>query len=128
MIHTFTNDDGIKVIPFGSAQIEVKNGFWTFNGKQVRKGDIALQMFVSRFIVGCRLAFPLREHKLVPSHSVLATQETKYSSGHLRVHNYIFPPTRDEIAAKELARKEKSIGVSYLPEMEIFPEFIPKTN
>ena len=118
MTHTFTDNEGNTVIPFGSAQVEVSNGYWTFNGKQVRKADVTLQMFVSRFIVGCRLVFPIMEQNRSRSHSVIATKETRMAHGHLKEFNYKFPATKEE----------KLVAVSYLPEIEIFPEFIPKSN
>lgn len=120
MIQTFTDNDGNEVVPFGSAAVTVKNGLWTFNGKQVSKGDVALQMFVSRFIAGCRLAFPVKEKRIhrVPSHSVIATQKAVMAHGHLKEFNYQFPPTREE----------KLVAISYLPEINVFPEFIPKSN
>ena len=123
MIHTFTDNNGNEVIPFGSAQVTVKDGFWTFNGKQVRKGDIALQMFVSRFIIGCRLAFPIKEKRQVtPSHSVIATREQRYAHGHLSHHNYKFP---DWVLK---SKGEADIVSIPTPTMDIFPEFIKKDN
>jgi hypothetical protein len=125
MIKTFTDNDGNEVVPFGSAAVTVNNGHWTFNGKQVRKGDIALQMFISRFIVGCRLAYPISERRQVtPSHSVVATQTTNYAHGHLKQHNYKFP----DWVLKSKGDADEVHTISFVPVMDIFPEFIKKQN
>ncbi len=109
MIKTFTDDDGNKVVPFGSAAVTVENGFWTFNGKEVRKGNFALQSFVSRFIVGCRLAYPVEERVITPSHSEIATRKTFICHGHLKKHNHRF----------------RKVEERNLPEpIDILPEFV----
>lgn len=91
MIQTFIDNDGKEVVPFGSAAITVKNGIWTFNGKEVRKVNFALQSFVARFIVGCRLAYLVETpRELTPSNSEIATKKTHWKHGHLRQFNHRF--------------------------------------
>ena len=113
MIYTITDNEGKKVVPFGSGAIEVKNGFWTFNGKEVRKCDSVLKQFIARFIVSCKFAYPI-ENPLVEreaSHSVIATQETFYKHIHLKQHNHRF------------LKKERA---ALLEPIEILPDFVKK--
>jgi len=126
MTQTFL-DTPVETFPIGVAKIQVQEGHWTFNNKPIKNCKFPVQQLVETFIKTCAFRMEVKEvSSSTPSHSVLATKETKWANAHLRAHNYKFPPTKDELAAIEATRQEKAIGVSYLPEIEIFPEFIPK--
>lgn len=119
-------DTPVETFPLGVAKIEVKEGHWTFNNKPVKDCKFPIQQLVMNFIKTCAFRMEVQNETIARSYSVIATKETVWAGAKLKAYNYVFPPTKEEIAAKEAARKEKAIGVSYLPEIEIFPEFIPK--
>jgi len=119
-------DTPVETFPLGVAKIEVQNGHWTFNNKPLKNCKFPIQRLVETFIKANAFRMEIQNESITRSYSVIATKETVWAGSKLKAYNYVFPPTKEEIAAKEAARKEKAIGVSYLPEMEIFPEFIPK--
>jgi len=113
-------DTPVETFPLGVAKIQVQEGHWTFNNKKLKDCKFPVQQMVETFIRTCAFRQEVEVNSSRSgSYSVLATRETVHAHAHLKAFNYKFPPTREEIAAAQTYEA---------PTMDMFPEFIPKTN
>ena len=118
MTQTFL-DTPVETFPLGVAKIQVQDGHWTFNNKKLKDCKFPVQQMVEAFIRTCAFRKEVEEIKTrTGSYSVIATKQTINAHSHLKAHNYEFPSIEEETVTKLIEA----------PTMDMFPEFIPKTN